>query len=505
MMMGYGDAEVDDMFELRLAEAVDGYRESTCFLGAWEVTDDSLDMSDSGGEDSVVYPNKFRKRLSNDDGIVSCDESHHNHKRSRRSKKKGADKTTTIRKKHSSSKKKNTLIVNSVSESSLSDVGGPSRARPKKKKKEPTVAKQEKKFSAADETVGPSRADAEEQHQPSAKSSSTAAAIEVEEQHHQRQASSTVATASSSSSSSECCGIAVQRFPEQAEYRCTLCSEEYMMPTSHNPWWALVRHECPKCHKLQFPSISIGAAANQITFSSLPLPSAAADEDEDDEVDSNEDISTDDDLMFNFHRIKRKEDESGERRLSTNSTPQQPEAKAGVEEPDSAVDFMIEALAESLPSPEKLGIDEDVLEGRERASSSSSSLTNTETATCCPGSSCSSCCSKASSCRNAAEEDAACEPQQALPPPPSMAGFEEELASEDADRLFKLFEHARHCSGKHRSKEHADLCLSTKYVMLHLRDCAGTLPKDDGSDDNVRKCPFSWCCPCKRALIRYLA
>ena len=51
-----------------------------------------------------------------------------------------------------------------------------------------------------------------------------------------------------------------------AEARGSRCGRDYRKRVSHNPWWALVQHECPKCGKIQFPSINIAAPANAILY-----------------------------------------------------------------------------------------------------------------------------------------------------------------------------------------------------------------------------------------------
>jgi len=42
-----------------------------------------------------------------------------------------------------------------------------------------------------------------------------------------------------------------KRGPRNVEYICSLCSETYSSVCEYNPWWALARHECPKCRKTQ--------------------------------------------------------------------------------------------------------------------------------------------------------------------------------------------------------------------------------------------------------------
>jgi hypothetical protein len=70
------------------------------------------------------------------------------------------------------------------------------------------------------------------------------------------------------------------------------------------------------------------------------------------------------------------------------------------------------------------------------------------------------------------------------------------LAQEQASKLLVLMSHARTCSGIHASPKHAEICRSTKYLMLHIRDCNGT-------DVHGRPCQFPWCLPCKK-MLRHL-
>eukprot|EP00635_Sarcinochrysidales_sp_CCMP3193_P004811 CAMPEP_0118902868 /NCGR_PEP_ID=MMETSP1166-20130328/7965_1 /TAXON_ID=1104430 /ORGANISM="Chrysoreinhardia sp, Strain CCMP3193" /LENGTH=813 /DNA_ID=CAMNT_0006842083 /DNA_START=178 /DNA_END=2615 /DNA_ORIENTATION=+ len=82
----------------------------------------------------------------------------------------------------------------------------------------------------------------------------------------------------------------------------------------------------------------------------------------------------------------------------------------------------------------------------------------------------------------------------------TVAEKEEEddrLTPTQAVALLDLFDHARRCPGRHRSKKHADTCLAAKVLMLHVRDCHGTLPNGD-------PCPFAWCRKLKRFLRHVL-
>jgi hypothetical protein len=70
------------------------------------------------------------------------------------------------------------------------------------------------------------------------------------------------------------------------------------------------------------------------------------------------------------------------------------------------------------------------------------------------------------------------------------------LAKEEASKLLVLMCHARSCTGSHSSDKHAEICKSTKYLMLHIRDCRGT-------DLHGRDCLFPWCRPCRK-MLRHL-
>ena len=67
------------------------------------------------------------------------------------------------------------------------------------------------------------------------------------------------------------------------------------------------------------------------------------------------------------------------------------------------------------------------------------------------------------------------------------------LEREEASKLLVLMCHARTCTGVHNNAKHAEICKSTKFLMLHIRDC-------NGVDIHGRTCRFPWCMPCKRML-----
>jgi TAZ zinc finger len=72
-------------------------------------------------------------------------------------------------------------------------------------------------------------------------------------------------------------------------------------------------------------------------------------------------------------------------------------------------------------------------------------------------------------------------------------GTEGSLEFEEASKLLVLMCHARTCTGVHTSAKHSEICKSTKFLMLHIRDC-------NGIDIYGNDCKFPWCTPCKRML-----
>jgi len=72
-------------------------------------------------------------------------------------------------------------------------------------------------------------------------------------------------------------------------------------------------------------------------------------------------------------------------------------------------------------------------------------------------------------------------------------GGEGLFSHEEGAKLLTLMCHARTCTGLHKSVQHAAVCKSTKFLMLHIRDCSS-------NDFQSCLCKFSWCRPGKRML-----
>ena len=51
---------------------------------------------------------------------------------------------------------------------------------------------------------------------------------------------------------------------------------------------------------------------------------------------------------------------------------------------------------------------------------------------------------------------------------------------------------------RHQSAKHRDVCHSTKYLMLHVRDCSGLLANGD-------LCPYPWCRKVKHLLYHLVS
>ena len=72
------------------------------------------------------------------------------------------------------------------------------------------------------------------------------------------------------------------------------------------------------------------------------------------------------------------------------------------------------------------------------------------------------------------------------------------LPDEDAAKLLVLMCHASTCPCNHKNEKARDVCQSTKYMMLHIRDCPGTTSTYD-------VCPFPWCRKAKHLLYHLVS
>mmetsp|Transcript_23482 Transcript_23482/g.48876 ORF Transcript_23482/g.48876 Transcript_23482/m.48876 type:complete len:788 (+) Transcript_23482:160-2523(+) len=189
------------------------------------------------------------------------------------------------------------------------------------------------------------------------------------------------------------------------EYLCAECDELYTTTTTANPWWVVVREECPKCHKLQIPRIDINLPTNAINYH----PALVAHENDED-------------------------NEGGHHHLVF---------KGPIDDSNKGM---------------SLGV--GVADGEDESESDSDSDTGEDFGEGYKG--------------------------------PTFT-------TDEASRLAKLFQHARTCPGRHKNPRHMEVCQSVKFMMLHIRDCAGTVLTNPDEP-----CPFPWCRKAKH-LVYHVA
>ena len=72
------------------------------------------------------------------------------------------------------------------------------------------------------------------------------------------------------------------------------------------------------------------------------------------------------------------------------------------------------------------------------------------------------------------------------------------LSEDEASRMLVVMAHASTCPCNHKLTRHRDVCRSTKFMMLHVRDCPGTTASFD-------VCPFPWCRKVKHLLYHLVS
>ncbi|KAL7485169.1 hypothetical protein ACHAW6_010779 [Cyclotella cf. meneghiniana] len=236
--------------------------------------------------------------------------------------------------------------------------------------------------------------------------------------------------------------------PRTVEYVCAVCNETYISTCEFNPWWALTSHDCPKCGKPQIPKLDISTPANEIDYHPALL-------------------SQEDNAKLPSSSMAASANTSNPAATASQSAqPVQymPKPPAHVKKnlflSDSEVSFTDESDGEGGSGK----YDESSEEEDTNYDNDMDSVTREE---------------------RAERED---------------FGFDykgEVLSEDQAKRLLVLIEHASVCPGRHRSAKHRNVCHSTKYMMLHVRDCCGLLSNGD-------VCPFPWCRKTKHLLYHLL-
>jgi len=223
------------------------------------------------------------------------------------------------------------------------------------------------------------------------------------------------------------------RKPRSAEYTCTACFDKYRIQVSDNPWWAVLRQECPKCLAVQIPRIDIAAPVNSIEHD----PNVQALYGEGVEDSCEEDCEDESD------------DEDDDCYIGNGPGPSAGAAAGESAEGGSSAPLAITAESSSSLDAAELG-----------AVTSNVAVTAT-----------------------AAEVEKERD----------VFGGEGLFSYEEGAKLLALMCHARTCTGLHKSAQHAAVCKSTKFLMLHIRDCSS-------NDFQSCLCKLPWCKPGKRML-----
>eukprot|EP00588_Corethron_pennatum_P003839 CAMPEP_0194286518 /NCGR_PEP_ID=MMETSP0169-20130528/32716_1 /TAXON_ID=218684 /ORGANISM="Corethron pennatum, Strain L29A3" /LENGTH=1138 /DNA_ID=CAMNT_0039032989 /DNA_START=309 /DNA_END=3721 /DNA_ORIENTATION=+ len=71
------------------------------------------------------------------------------------------------------------------------------------------------------------------------------------------------------------------------------------------------------------------------------------------------------------------------------------------------------------------------------------------------------------------------------------------LGEGQARALLLLMDHARTCPGRHTNDKQREVCTSTKFLMMHVRDCSG-------KNDQGEPCTFPWCRKVKHLISHTL-
>jgi len=238
--------------------------------------------------------------------------------------------------------------------------------------------------------------------------------------------------------------------PRSVEYICALCSETYASTCDHNPWWALSSHECPKCRKTQVPRVDITSPANAIEYH--PALLAHADETGSTEMGGSSPVHT---------------SVVGVVRLNPGNV-----ATTGVCHGNQLGNRKFQKYPPISMSDSEDSDFSDLSDGPLSDFSGDS------------------------------------DDSDDLPPLSPAEQAENEnfghgycgpvMDDIDAKRLLVLMGHASTCPGRHKNAKHRDVCNSTKYLMLHIRDCPGTTATFD-------ICPFPWCRKVKHLLYHLVS
>eukprot|EP00980_Cylindrotheca_fusiformis_P001465 scaffold345_cov134-Cylindrotheca_fusiformis.AAC.76 len=230
--------------------------------------------------------------------------------------------------------------------------------------------------------------------------------------------------------------------PRAVEYICAQCNDPYNSTCDYNPWWALAQQECPKCRKVQIPRIDITAPANSIEYHPALLAHA--------------------------------EDHGGSGGANANM---------GVEYLPKAPPPM-PPVHHSKPAPNTF---RDITAFGSDSDSELSELSDGSLSYC-----------SSDSYESDLDLQSLTPAEQAEHETFGHEYTGPKLSDNHSSRLLVLMQHASTCPCRHKSARHRDVCRSTKYMMLHVRDCPGTTSTFD-------ICPFPWCRKVKHLLYHLVA
>ena len=301
------------------------------------------------------------------------------------------------------------------------------------------------------------------------------------------------------------------------EYVCSVCNVTYPYTSELNPWWCLTNHECPRCGKVQIPRLDITMAANALEYHPALIAS----------LDDNNGVSSgggggvgvgggvkiaDMDAMFVplssiagtssslSSNIQQYQQTSFVHGGVTYVTQHQPTTNAII--PAMATTSAGSMLDNTNMLSSNSDDDSDVSQTDESdGEGGSAHLVN-----------------KGYNYDESSDED---DDEVPLAERGNESDEDEDLDSitmedmidreefghdykgeiltdDHARRLLILIDHASTCPGKHQSTQHRNVCHSTKYLMLHVRDCSGLL-------DNGDICPFPWCRKVKHLLYHLVS
>ncbi|KAL3822038.1 hypothetical protein ACHAXA_007831, partial [Cyclostephanos tholiformis] len=301
------------------------------------------------------------------------------------------------------------------------------------------------------------------------------------------------------------------------EYVCAICNEVYPSTCELNPWWALTNHECPKCGKMQIPRLDITAAVNALEYH----PALVANMEDNGGVSNNAKLV--DDAMFSqsssvaessyhqpggvgsaaqtttatattmdYHHVMHHETTTPIVRDGVTYITRGPTNAAAAAAAAAAAGMAREASSFSDCSDVSHTDESDGVGGSGGGANGgynydeSSDDDDDEIPLAGGGGS--------------DDEEVDSTIMEELVEREEF-GYEykgETLSEDQARRLLVLIEHASTCPGRHLSAEHRNVCHSTKYLMLHVRDCSGLLSNGD-------ICPFPWCRKVKHLLYHLVS